>query len=330
MFGIILLNSVLAAAGMIYEDPEADRLIRVTLQQTYNLQLAQARSAAQTLQTRYSDHPAGFTMMAETYWWEAQMDPGNETIERSYYRLQDIAVKKAEEALKRGKYPRIEILAYLASAHGSYARFQVTQKSAFFSAMRAGLRAHGYAEQVFQMDKTYYDIYVGVGAFNFFTGSLPAVIKPFAFLIGARGDKQLGVQQLNTAMERARYSQTEGRIVYYTAMLEDKNYSRAFSTLERLIADNSDNFVLYTWATDWYRRQSRNLEGADYFERIFNNQIGRSPMMAKYALLEKAQLQQAHNRTAEARATIARLKAIAAGNNPLLSRKVQSFEASLK
>jgi hypothetical protein len=62
---------------------------------------------------------------------------------------------------------------------------------------------------------------------------------------------------------------------------------------------------------------------------MFNAQLRRSPFMAKYALLEKAHLLQAHNRGAEARATIARLKAIA-GNDRLLSKKVQAFESSLR
>src|ERR1041385_2213504 len=48
-----------------------------------------------------------------------------------------------------------------------------SQKGAFFSAMRAGLRAHRYAEEVYKMDKNYYDIWVGLGAFNYFKGSLP-------------------------------------------------------------------------------------------------------------------------------------------------------------
>ena len=69
---------------------------------------------------------------------------------------------------------------------------------------------------------SYYDIYVGIGAFNYFTGALPAVIKPFAWLIGARGNRDVGIDQLKTAMTRARYSQTEARIVYYTAMLQDR------------------------------------------------------------------------------------------------------------
>jgi tetratricopeptide (TPR) repeat protein len=267
--------------------------------------------------------------MAETYWWEAQSDPHNEVIENAYFRSQDLAVQKAEDALKAVKYPKVEVLAYLASAHGSFARFQVTQKGAYFSALRAGLRAHRYAQQVYELDKSYYDIYVGLGAFNFFTGSLPAVIKPFAFLIGARGDRALGLEQLNTAMEKSRYSRTEARIVYYTAMLEDKQYAVAFPVLEKLIEDYQDNFVLYVWATEWFRQQRKNLEGAEYFERVFERQIKRSPMMAKYALLERAELQFAHDRKSDALQTLQRIKDIP-GADRLLSMKVEAMEREIR
>jgi len=325
----LVLALILAANGALYEDPAADRLIREAVEGSYALRLDQARNAARALQTRFPDHPAGFTIMAETYWWEAQTDPGNETIENAYYKAQDLAVNKAEAALQAGKYPRVEVLAYLASAHGSYSRFQVTQKEAYFSALRAGLRAHRYAEQVYELDKNYYDIYVGLGAFNFFTGSLPAVIKPFAFLIGARGDRNLGLQQLQIASEKARYSRTEARIVYYTAMLEDRQYSVAFPVLEKLMSDHPDNFVFYVWATDWFRRQRKNLEGADYFERTYAKQISRSPLMAKYALLEKAGLQFAQQRNAEALQTIRRLKAIVPGDR-LSAKRAEGLEAEIR
>jgi hypothetical protein len=325
MLGIISLLLAVMADVALYDNPAADRLIRRSMQATYDLNLAAARDAAGALQNQFPDHPAGYTIMAETYWWEAQMDPGNSRIENAYYKTQELAVEKAERAINAGKYSKTETTAYLASAHGSYARFQVTQKAAFFSAMRAGLRAHKYAEEVYALDKNYYDIYVGLGAFNFFTGSLPSVIKPFAWLIGAQGDKETGVQQLKTTMSKARYAQTEARIVYYTAMLEDKQYAEAFRVLEELRASHPDNFVLYIWATDWFRRQSKNLEGADYFERVFQQQSKRSPLMAGYALLEKSQLLIAHSRQAEAALTLDRLKAIPVSDRLLLS-KVQALE----
>src|SRR5437588_8741304 len=166
----------------------------------------------------------------------------------------------------------------------------------YFCAVRAGLRTNRYAEQVYEYYKNYYDIYVGLGAFIFFTGSLPSVIKPFAFLIGARGDRNLGLQQLQIAAEKARYSRTEARIVYYTAMLEDGQYGVAFPVLEKLMSDYPDNFVLYVWAADWFRRQKKNLDGAEYFERMYAKQISRAPLMAKYALFEKAGFQLAEKR----------------------------------
>src|SRR5262252_1040296 len=249
------LTVLLAIGPALYDDPTADRLIRTATDATYHLRFNEARSAALELQKRYADHPAGFLIMAETYWWEAQADPNNQKIEDGYYRAQKLAEDKAEAAVKAGKYSQPEVLAYLASAHGSYARFEVTQKGSFYRAMRAGMRAHKYAEEVYSLDKTYYDIYVGLGAFNYFAGTLPSVIKPFAWLMGAHGDKDLGVKQLETAMEKGRYSRTEARIVYYTALLSNKEYPPAFPILEKLMVDYPDNFVLYVWATEWFREQ---------------------------------------------------------------------------
>jgi hypothetical protein len=324
-----VLSLLFSAETFLYNDAAADRLIRQTMQSSYSLQLAEARAAANSLKEKYPDHPAGYTLFAETYWWEAQMDPGNSKIADTYYAAQKQAVEKGEAALRNLKYAKIEVTAYLASAHGSYARFKVTQEEAYFGALRAGLRAHKYAEQVYELDKTYYDIYVGVGAFNYFSGTLPAVIKPFAWLFGARGNRDVGIDQLKTAMTRARYSQTEARIVYYTAMLQEKNWPEAFLTLERLRADYPQNFVLYVWATDWFRQQKKNLQGADYFEKVYNEESGRSPLLAKYALLEKAQLQAAHGRKQDALATIERLRGIPGGDG-LLLKKVQELEKDIK
>jgi hypothetical protein len=324
MFGCVL-TILLAAGNALYDDPAADRLIRNAMDATYHLRLNEARAAALELQKRYPDHPGGFLIAAETYWWEAQGDPENEKIEDTYYRAQELAKNKAEAAVKADKYSKPEVVAYLASAHGSYARFQVTQKGAFYSAMRAGLRAHKYAEQVYALDKMYYDIYVGLGAFNYFAGTLPSVIKPFAWLLGAHGDKNLGVEQLQTAMQKARYSRTEARIVYYTALLSNKEYSAAFPLLEGLIADYADNFVLYVWATEWFREQKKYSEGADYFERMYTRQANRSGVMAKYALLEKTKLLLDNRRKAEAVQTLERIKAMP-GSDAQISMKLQALE----
>jgi putative flippase GtrA len=323
----LLVAILLVPVHALYEDDNADRLIRSATESTYMLHLADARSAARELQRKYPDHPAGFLIEAETYWWEAQEDPGNKKIENDYYHAQEIAEHKAERAVQAAKYYKPELLAYLASAYASYARFQVTQKDAYFSALKAGLKAHDYAGQVYDLDQNYYDIYVGLAAFNYFTGTLPPVIKPFAWLLGASGDKNLGVNQFQTAMEKARYSRTEARIVYYSALLSNKEYDAAFPTLEKLISDYPDNFVLYDWAEEWFHEQKK--DGSSYFEQLYERQIKRAPLLAQYALLEKASLQLDSGLKAEAIQTIQRIRGIA-NSDPLLSRKVETLARSTR
>jgi hypothetical protein len=324
----ILLLSLSAPA--LYDDSAADALVRFAMESTYALNLNEARAAARELQEKYPDHPAGFLIEAETYWWEAQADPGNTKIENNYYRAQALAQQKAEKALQAARYYKPELLAYLASAYGSYARFQVTQKDGYLSALRAGLKAHDYAMQTYALDKNYYDIYVGLGAFNYFAGTLPGVIKPFARLLGAKGDRNLGVEQFQTAIEKARYSRTEARIVYYSALLSNKEYASAFPILEKLSADYPDNYVLYDWAAVWFREQNKLHDGEEYFERVYEKQIQRSPLMAQYALLEKADLQlDVTRKTGAVASTLQRIHAIP-HSDVLLSKKLVALEKAAR
>ncbi|HLH32563.1 MAG TPA: GtrA family protein [Terriglobia bacterium] len=326
MLGLVV--TVLVQPPALYEDSAADRLIRTATESTYMLHLSDARTAAHDLQRKYPDHPAGFLIEAETFWWEAQEDPGNKKIENDYYRAQNVAQQKAERAVQAAKYYKPELLAYLASAYASYARFQVTQKDSYFTALRAGLKAHDYAEQVYALDKNYYDIYVGLAAFNYFSGTLPSMIRPFAWLFGANGEKSVGINQFQTAMEKARYSRTEARIVYYSALLSNDEYAGAFPILEKLIADYPDNFVLYDWAEEWFHEQKK-WEGSTYFEQIYEKQARRSPLMAQYALLEKASLQLDAGLKAEASQTLQRIRTIR-HTDAVLFKKVDALAKSAR
>jgi hypothetical protein len=159
VLALLLLHP--AGPGFIYEDPVADQAIRQASHATYSLDLATARSAARNLQARYSDHPAGYLLEAETYWWEAQIDPTRKQIEDDFFKLQDKTIAIAERALNAKKYPDVEIRAYLASAWGSKARFRLTQDGVGLRTVLDGRNAHNYAEEVFKADPRYTDILVG-------------------------------------------------------------------------------------------------------------------------------------------------------------------------
>jgi len=296
--------AILLMQIFMYKDPSVDQLIRAAMHANYDLKFDESRKLTNTLQEKFPDHPVGYLLAAECYWWQAQADPDNKEVEKAYYAEQRSAAEKGSEVLKHDKYARIEVLSYLASSYGSLARFQVTRKSAYLSALRAGMKALRYAREVYQMDQEYYDVYTGLGAYNYFTATLPTVIKPFAFLIGVRGQKELGFKQLRIAMGKSRYSQTEARIVYYSVLLEEKRYPDALRLLEGLMEQFPDNFVFYGWASSLFEMQQNFDAGIRYLASIAEHQDDRSPVMAKHALLKKASLEHTAGQDARAQETL--------------------------
>jgi len=325
----LLLAGQAAGPSFIYQDPAADQAIRRAMHATYSLDLVEARKTARTLQKSLPDHPAGFLLDAETYWWEAQTDPTREDIEDEYFRVQDRTVDIAEKALKSKKYPVVEIKAYLASAWGSKARFRLTQDGVGWSTVRDGMHAHGYAEEVYKAAPDYTDILVGIGAYNYFTGKIPGILKPFALLFGARGNAPLGLQQIRTVIEKGRYAQTEARIVLFTALMKDEQYEKSLEVVKQLMADYPGNYTLYPWVTEWHRDQEKFVSGIEYFEKLAAQKQPSSVKLAQYALYEKAVLQSEQRRPADARATLARLKGLAPPD-AALARTIRSFESKLK
>src|SRR5262245_2297094 len=325
----MLSFAVILMKVFLYKDAVADQLIRGSMRANYDLQFEQSRKLRQKLQEKYPDHPAGYPLSAESYWWEAQADPKNKEGEQRYDAAQKSAAEKGVEALKHDTYARIELLSYLASSYGSLARFQVTRKSAYLSALRAGMKALRYARQVHEMDPQYYDVYTGLGAYNYFTATLPAVIKPFAFLIGVRGEKELGFEQLHIAMEKSRHSQTEAKIVYYSVLLEEKRYADALRLLEELMKEFPDNFVFYDWASSLFEMQHKHADGIQYFGSLADRQLERSTTLAKHALISKASLEHTAGRDIEAKRTVERIKSIR-GTDHLVQSRVAMLEKTLK
>jgi hypothetical protein len=324
---LVLLTQT--TTSYIYQDPAADQAIRHAMNATYNLELVEARKTARSLQRIFPDHPVGFLLDAETYWWEAQVDPTRKDIEEEFFRVQEKTVELGEKALKARKYPEVEIRAYLASAWGSKARFKLTQNGVGWGTVRDGMRAHGYAEDVYKAAPDYTDILVGIGAYNYFTGKVPKVLVPFMILFRAHGNATLGLQQIRTVIEKGRYAQTEARIVLFTALMKDGQYDKSFDVVKGLMADYPGNHALYSWVTEWHQDQEKYAAGIDFFEKLAAQKQPTSVKLAQYALYEKAVLQNLQGRPADSRATLARLKGLAVPE-PALDRTIRSFESKLK
>jgi tetratricopeptide (TPR) repeat protein len=253
--------------AFFYGDAKADALIRHGLSLSYNLEYAAATKDWDELIRLYPEHPAGYVYKAALLWWQAVEDRENKGLEKQFDSLTRTAVEKGTTWLQ--KNPRDKIaLAYLASAYGNATRFDATVTRSYFSALRNGQKGHKFVLMAHDLDNNFYDTYIGLGSYNYFTGALPSVIKPFAWLLGARGDKEEGIRQLLLAAEKGEFARTEAKVVLLSVYFSEKRWEDYERLLESLMTQSPLNHVFYMWASNYFVMQKRWDKGIANFRNI--------------------------------------------------------------
>ncbi|MDD5544418.1 MAG: tetratricopeptide repeat protein [Acidobacteriia bacterium] len=267
LFLLIPTNLPAQTKYFFYNDARADALIRRGLSHSYNLEYTAAAKDWQELIAMYPDHPAGYVYRAALVWWEAVEDHEDKGLQERFERQNQEAIDKAHAWLK--SHPQDKLgLAYLASAYGNKSRFDVTVTRSYLSALRNGKKAFKYIEMAHELDKNFYDAYIGLGSYNYFTGALPGVIKPFAWLLGARGDKNEGINQLILASQKGEYAQTEAKIILLSVYFNEKRWVDYERELEGLMASHPQNHVFYFWASNYYVGMKRWDRGIEEFRKL--------------------------------------------------------------
>jgi hypothetical protein len=250
-----------------YGDAKADALIRHGLPLSYNLGYAAANKDWDELIRFYPDHPAGYVYKAALIWWQAVDDRQNKGLENQFDSFTKTAVEKGTSWLQRKPRDKIA-LAYLASAYGNATRFDATVTRSYFSALRNGQKGHKYVVMAHDIDNNFYDTYIGLGSYNYFTGALPAVIKPFAWLLGARGDKDEGIRQLLLASQKGEYARTEAKVVLLSVYFSEKRWEDYEHLLESLMTESPFNHVYYMWASNYFIMLRKWDEGITVLKKV--------------------------------------------------------------
>jgi tetratricopeptide (TPR) repeat protein len=97
-------------------------------------------------------------------------------------------------------------------------------------------------EDVVERDSSYWDAYLGLGIYHYLADVLPKFVKVLSFILGIDGDRARGIRELNMAVEKGTYTQTEamfflGAIYTY----RERDYNRAIDIWNRLLKRYPDN-----------------------------------------------------------------------------------------
>ena len=100
----------------------------------------------------------------------------------------------------------------IGALYGLRAMFNMRNRN-WITAYFAGRKAIANLEKSLALDPTYYDAYFGLGIYQYYAGTLPAVIKILAKIVAIKGNPDEGVKQLNLAREKAVFTADSSKLI---------------------------------------------------------------------------------------------------------------------
>ena len=228
----------------------------------YRLEFDKAEEQFKEIINVDTANPAGYFALAALSWWrysqnfDVQAD--FKDLEIEFMRNADTAIKVCEERLKK-KQVLDQTYFFMGSAYGLKGRWYAVQRR-WFKAYTNGNKGRKLLGKAVKANPELYDAYLGLGIFDYFTDTLPGVLKIPALLF-ISGDKARGISEVKLALEKGRFFSLEARLFLVEIMTRhEKNFTAALEEVEKLKAGDPSNLffrlgeiLTLIHAQDWQR-----------------------------------------------------------------------------
>ena len=267
MAGLLLLVpfSIPARASSLTLPPETPAI----LDKIYSFDLEGAVEAAQHMQQERPNHPLGYLLETEAWWWriwcasadfkygmsDARRRPKHEA-DRHYFELATKALSLAEAQNKQEETAERQFYAGMAEAASArlYALRGENRNTA-----RAGVRAREHFLRAKTLDAELVDADLGLGLYNYYVDTLSSLARILRFFMGIPGgSKQEGVRLLEHAMAQGVLTSNIAR--FYLALnlhRYDQQYEKALSVLGPLAEKYPANPLFQLARGDLYAKLGR-------------------------------------------------------------------------
>jgi tetratricopeptide (TPR) repeat protein len=203
------------------------------------------------------DHPVGYFLKAEAYWWLFLNDRQNDRARRELERWLGEAITRSERRLRTSP-DDVETLFILGSAYGRRGMLAGTAKDAW-GAARDAQRAKGKLDRVQELAPGNVDAVAAEGLYQYYVGTFGSVTRAASrLLFGLRGDREAGLRALDTARRRGTYTRTEAGFFQGLFYLQYEDRPEAAQPiLDRLRERYPRNLYFATMAAYARQRQRR-------------------------------------------------------------------------
>ena len=167
----------------------------------------------------------------------------------------------------------------LGGAYGIKSLFAMDNRS-WISAYFSGRKGISYMRDALAADPEFYDAYFGLGMYEYYTGTLPSVVKILAKIVSMKGDQAKGIQYLNLAREKGQFTRDSAKLMLVEIYLNRiSNYYNPPLALQ-YITEVSDKYPanpLMRFVKIIAEYENKNFDGVLADGKIFLSRIGKEP-----------------------------------------------------
>jgi tetratricopeptide (TPR) repeat protein len=263
---------------------DADSLIKAGSDHIYNVQFDRATADFQKVTQMYPNHPASYFLDAMVEWWriktaENQKDP---VLEDNFIKKIDKAIDVSQKLLDEDQYD-ITGLFFKAGALGYRGRFYA-ERERWVKAAGDGKEALELLQKSQKIAPGNHDILLGTGLYNYLAQALPEqfpALKSVMFFLPA-GNKQVGLAQLVAAGNKARYANTEAKVVLLQVYDQfEKNPDELLKLATELHAKYPNNAYFHRYLGRAYVQLGYADKTEETWREVLKNALDKKPGYSK-------------------------------------------------
>lgn len=282
MRAIILFSCAVSLAALVAPPARAGNLTippeaRAAMDKIYSSDPDAAIPIARKMQQDRPDHPLGYLLEGEALWWKRYCaacevkygiveswhhgkDPGDD----AYLALVDKTIGIAQAQLAQSETAEMHV--YEGIAWALKARLY-SVRGENRNVARAGVAGRAEFLRALQLDPDMADASAGIGLYNYYVDTLPAIVRVLRFFMGIPGgDKQKGVEQMEAGMTHGVLLAVDIRFALARALRQyDEKYEDALKIAEPLGARYPQNALFQLLLGNLNTELGRRSAAAEHF-----------------------------------------------------------------
>jgi tetratricopeptide repeat protein len=184
--------------------------------------------------------------------------------------------KLTEARLERNPKDQ-EALYWAGAGHATRAEYLFILQRSYLGAIREGSEARRDHLKLYKLNPNFVDSLLVLGLADYVAGSLPWYYKVAAALVGFRGSRTRGIEELERVMREGRWTRADARIVLVALYRREKMYPQALALLEGLTRAYPRNFLGSLEMAAIHEAQNNWPAAAKVYDALVQKIIAREP-----------------------------------------------------